>query len=119
MGALFKLHSNVLGNQLRVRFRIFDFHHVYERFAAGHRFQFFAQGFNIGTFFADYHARAGRVNVDAQERTGSFNADVADGRHFEFFVNKFADLEIFHNQRGHILRREPFGTPILNITQSN
>jgi hypothetical protein len=58
----------------------------------------------------------GGVNVNAQERTGSFNADVADGRHFEFVVNDFADLEIFHNQRRHILGGEPSGAPVLNIT---
>ena len=118
MGAFFKLHGDRLRYQLGIRFRALDFNYVHKGFAAGEGFNFFAKGFNIGPFLANHHTRAGGVNVQAQESAGTFNAYIAYSGHFELVIYNFANLEIFHNKRRHILGGEPAGTPILNITQS-
>ena len=110
-----KLGCDVLGNQLRICFRLFHFHYVEDHFATLQQFCYgFSQGFELRAFASDQETRTCSKDRDAHIVAVAFDHDLGDAGMIEVLFNEFTNLQIFVEPITVIrLCGEPARTPVL------
>ena len=93
-----QLLRDALSSQLGIHFGFANLDDVHHNFAVRHAGDFVFQLFNIGAFFADNHAGAGRMNGDAAFFVRTLNNHARDTGLPEIPHQRVADFEIFMQQ---------------------
>src|SRR3954463_8389427 len=110
--AALQLLRDRLGHQRRIELRLADLDDVDDDVGRGDVRDLLAQLVDVGTLFADHHARTSRVDGDAALLVRTLDHDAGDGRLLELLVQDLADLDVLVQQLAvFLLARVPAGIP--------
>src|SRR6266404_920451 len=110
----FELQRNVFGDELGIRFGVFDFNNIDVNLLASHLAQFLLELVDLGAFASDDNPRAGGENGDATTIGGALDENLGHRGRLELLLQQLANVTIFGKQFAELfLAGVPLGTPIV------